>query len=433
MPLKDDEGNIVGLLGISFDITNRKQKEKQLEIEKRQTEIALENIIANMPEHVYWKDRNGVLLGCNDLQAKRLGLKSRKDVVGKTAYDMVIQDLPEEDKISQAEAINKTDFEIMETGIPKTVEEPFILPNADPIIFLSKKTPLRDKSGNVVGLLGISFDITERKKLEEKFAEAKVREAHFKAMSALGGMMAHELKTPLMSIALNARSIKNFFPILMKAYREYIKISGTQEIREGYLSALDKMADNTEQSAHYANNTIKTILEGFHYSASESVKVEEIDVNAVIQRALNDYPLSEEERALITFHPTRECKALGSSSIIIHVFHNLLKNALYVIQAANKGVITISVKKRKEGAVQIQFQDTAKGMSEKIREHIFEPFYTTKDTKTSIGLGLYFCKMALNKMDAHIICESKEGEYALFTIILKGLSSEKRKNIDYTE
>ena len=139
---------------------------------------------------------------------------------------------------------------------------------------------------------------------------------------------------------------------------------------------------------------------------------------------MNDYPLSKEEKELITFHPIGKCKALAATNIVIHVLHNLLKNALYAIQAANKGAITISVESTKNGDVAIQFRDTAKGIPREVREHIFDPFYTTKDTKTSIGLGLYFCKMALEKMNASITCESEEGEYALFIIELKGLSSE---------
>lgn len=48
----------------------------------------LENIIALMPDHVYWKDKEGVLQGCNNALAKSLGLKSRKDIVGKTDWDL---------------------------------------------------------------------------------------------------------------------------------------------------------------------------------------------------------------------------------------------------------------------------------------------------------------------------------------------------------
>ena len=105
------------------------------------------------------------------------------------------------------------------------------------------------------------------------------------------------------------------------------------------------------------------------------------------------------------------------------MIHNLLKNALYAIKRAGKGSIMISVEKRKEGVIQITFTDTGEGMSDDIREHIFEPFYTTKDSETSIGLGLYFCKMALGKMNASISCTSKEREYTTFMIRFKGLIS----------
>lgn len=112
VPLRDASQNIIGILGISFNITEIKKREAQLEHEKKQAEITLDNVIANLPEHVYWKDKNGVLLGCNDLQAKRVGLSSRKEVVGKTAYDMVAKDLAETERRAQADAINNTDLKI---------------------------------------------------------------------------------------------------------------------------------------------------------------------------------------------------------------------------------------------------------------------------------------------------------------------------------
>ena len=312
---------------------------------------------------------------------------------------------------------------VLNSGQLHSLEEEVTLVGGERRLYSVVKAPLFDENEEkVIGIVGTSIDITDKKRLEEHLAEAKVREAHLKAMSALGGMIAHELRTPLMAIALHAHSIKTFFPILVEAYREYSKISDIKKIRKGYLSNLEKTADKIEVSARYASNTISSILSGFRYSDSESLSLEEVEVNTVVQKALKDYPLSEEERALITFHSTEKCKVLAVPHIIIHVLHNLLKNALYVIQAANKGEIIISVEKTKEGTVQIQFQDTAKGIPEGVREHIFEPFYTTKGAETSIGLGLYFCKMSLEKMNASITCESEEGEYALFTIKLKELS-----------
>lgn len=118
----------------------------------------LEKIISLMPGHVYWKNREGVLQGCNDEQARSIGLNSRFDIVGLTAHDT----LPKE----FADEVNRIDKEVMNTRIQKSIEEVFNLPNGEKSIWISKKVPLLDENNEAIGLLGISFDITEKKNKE---------------------------------------------------------------------------------------------------------------------------------------------------------------------------------------------------------------------------------------------------------------------------
>ena len=373
----------------------------------------LEYIVDSMPGVFYWKDRGGVYLGCNNFKIP--GLEHPSKIIGKTDYELYRKE--------EADLIREHDVYVMTSGNTLHAEEKVTLPNGEIMEFIVDKMPLRNKSEKIIGLIGTSLDITELKRTRQKLAESEKRESHFKAMSALGGMMAHELRTPLTSIELNAQIIKEYFPILVEAYREHSKHSDIKKIRKEYLEDLDIIADDIEQSARYASNTISTILSGFHYSTSKVVPLEEIDLTDVIQQALADYPLSKEERALITVQSVDDCKVMASPNMLIHVLHNLLKNALYAIQAANKGMIIISVKKTKEGFIQIIFKDNAKGIPDEVRNHIFEPFYTTKDGETSIGLGLYFSKIVLEKMNASITCESKEGKYTIFVIQFKELNS----------
>ena len=374
-----------------------------------------DDLLELTPSSIYWKNLQGVYLGCNSVMLKMVGVSSVKEIIGKTDYDLSWK--------RSAKQLHKNDEKVIKSRKLQHLVETGKLADGTVVTVISNKMPIFNKVGKVIGIIGSSIDITELKKTQQQLEEVKVREAHFKAMSALGGMMAHELRTPLTSIGLNSRIIKKCLSELIKAYREYYKNIGAETILKEYIDDLNTTADDIEQAARYANNTISTILAGFHYSASEKVSLEEVDVTTVIQQALLDYPLSEQERSLITFSTDKKYKALASSSILIHVFHNLLKNALYAIQAADKGTIVISVKRIKGGFIHIEFKDTAKGMSDEIRKHIFEPFYTTKDSETTIGLGLYFCKMALEKMDASITCDSKLGEYTIFTIHLKALPS----------
>lgn len=190
IPLFDKQGNVVGILGISFDITDQKETEKKLVEAKEETDIALENIIAYLPGNVYWLDRNNVFIGCNNSQAIAAGLKNRSEIVGKTNYDMPWRD--------RAEALNTINNKVMSTGEEYSIEE--IGRNADgtELTFLSKKVPLLDNKGNITGILGISFDIAKQKEAEKKLMEAKEKaETANNAKTEFLENMRHDIRTPL--------------------------------------------------------------------------------------------------------------------------------------------------------------------------------------------------------------------------------------------
>lgn len=124
-----------------------------------------ESIIARMPGHVFWLDRNNIFLGCNDLQARDAGLKTRKDIVGKTNYDMPWKKL--------ADDLNALNNLVMQTGKNYIEEEPGLLADGRRRIYLSEKVPLRDEYGEIIGVLGIAIDITEKKKIEKNSKNPK--------------------------------------------------------------------------------------------------------------------------------------------------------------------------------------------------------------------------------------------------------------------
>ncbi|MCC2626020.1 MAG: hypothetical protein K0R14_1893 [Burkholderiales bacterium] len=122
----------------------------------------LENIIAIMPGHVYWLDTNGVYLGCNNNQAKSAGLGSRKDIVG-----LRNKDLPWNKGADQlVTELDQANWEVM-SGNPVSLEEPGNLPNGKQGVFLSNKVPLYNSNKEIIGLVGISIDITAQKEAEQ--------------------------------------------------------------------------------------------------------------------------------------------------------------------------------------------------------------------------------------------------------------------------
>jgi len=127
----------------------------------------LQNIIYLMPGNIFWKNRKGISLGCNRGLLQSLGLASLQDYIGKT-----YEELLDKKVISKIRRVNE---KVMKGNRIITLEENGILPDGSKAIFLTKKRPLHDQEGKVIGLLGISMDITKRKREELELEKTKKR------------------------------------------------------------------------------------------------------------------------------------------------------------------------------------------------------------------------------------------------------------------
>jgi len=162
VPLRDKEGKVVGLMGINRDITDRKRAEEALASAHRLLEAMLDNI----PDRIYFKDTQCRFVQCNRAVARRVGVEDPKQVIGKTDFDFY----PPE----KAEEFRKDDQRIMQSGEPllnKT--EQVIKPNGEMTWSSIAKVPLRDREGKIVGLVGISRDITDQKRAEEVLRQSR--------------------------------------------------------------------------------------------------------------------------------------------------------------------------------------------------------------------------------------------------------------------
>jgi len=151
--IKDKEGNSKGMMGILRDITERKKAEEDL----RKNEIKYKTLVENIPQKIFVKNRTLVYLSCNDNYARDLKIKP-EEIEGKTDYDFYPKEL--------AEKYRADDKSVVERGEVVDIEEKYIQDGKEFFVH-TIKTPVRDERGNVIGILGIFWDITERKKAEE--------------------------------------------------------------------------------------------------------------------------------------------------------------------------------------------------------------------------------------------------------------------------
>jgi PAS domain S-box-containing protein len=121
----------------------------------------LQLIMNNIPQGIFWKDRNSRYVGCNKVFAKAAGVESPENIVGKTDYDLPWSR-------EQTEWFLEYDRRIMENGTPEYhIVEPHRKADGELAWVETNKVPLHDAKGNVMGILGTYEDITERKRAEE--------------------------------------------------------------------------------------------------------------------------------------------------------------------------------------------------------------------------------------------------------------------------
>jgi PAS domain S-box-containing protein len=155
--LKDDNDQPMGILSVRRDISDRKQSENAL----RESQALLQTVLDSFPLAVFWKDRQSVLLGCNQLFAIICGMKSPVESIGKGIFDFSYTN-------DEALAYFADDQQVMESGLAKlNIEEKVTLPSGEQQWIQTNKIPLRDSEGNVIGVMGTSQDISDRKAAEK--------------------------------------------------------------------------------------------------------------------------------------------------------------------------------------------------------------------------------------------------------------------------
>jgi len=344
MPLHDERGHVIGLLGVSFNINEIAKNRKQLVAEKAQIETTLGQIIAHLPGHVYWKDRGGVYLGCNDLQAINYGLNDSHEVIGKTDFDFFNQE--------NAESVRENDRQVIETGEPITAEEPVKMNNKH-VTMLSQKVPLKNILDEIIGILGISLDITELKDYQAKLKNEKNAKTKFLSM------MAHEIITPISNV-INCIDL--------------------------YKNHADKEFLDTAKSE--ANSLIATLHDVIAYVGFDETKIapeqSEANLLEIVTKVFEKQNKNKCDGVVLTideFGGTPEKVMINAEHLYI-VLGTLISNAIKYTKQGEIKVRVKDIQEKDQSFFEITVSDTGRGIHQNELRSIIGNFDLSKEPDT---------------------------------------------------
>ncbi len=407
LPVADDNGKVIGILGFSTDLTERLTAEEKLTEERN----SLRTLINSLPDFIYAKDTQSRFTLSNVLHAKLGGLDSPDEIIGKTDFDFYAKDI--------ASSFFEDEQEIMRTGKP-LLQKDEINTNlkGKTVRVLTSKIPLRDVNGKVTGIVGVGHDISSIIRMEKNLGEVNVKLSN--ALNELKQSQEQIIKNErLRALGQMASGITHDFnnaltPIL--GYSDLL-LNGPGILDDK--NATINMLKDIRTAAVDAAQTVRRLSE--FYAPAKKTERKPVEVAGLIETTVGmTRPLWKEEMAAknvsisVTTRLENAGNVFGNESQLREMLTNLIFNAVDAMPKG--GTLTISTK-HEDTFVVIEVTDTGVGMSDEVQNHCFEPFYTTKH-KRGGGLGLSMVHGIVRQHSGKIEVKSSEGKGTTFTIHL---------------
>ncbi|MBX9696939.1 MAG: HAMP domain-containing histidine kinase [Alphaproteobacteria bacterium] len=226
------------------------------------------------------------------------------------------------------------------------------------------------------------------------------------------GAIAHEMRTPLLSLSGVGYFLKTVIPSLIKDRNRLEPNQRAGSFSEKQLAYTLNAPETIEKVTRQAFSFIDIMLMNLRENFKDAT-IETCSVDKCVEQALVEYPFGGDDRSMVKTQFDRDFEFKGNSLLIKHVFFNLLKNSIYYVKAADKGEITVRTYTA-EGINLLSFKDTGTGIAPDILPHVFDKFYSK--TKYGTGIGLAFCRSVMKSLGGDIRCKSQYGEYTEFIL-----------------
>ncbi|WP_332813105.1 PAS domain-containing hybrid sensor histidine kinase/response regulator [Ramlibacter sp.] len=386
--LTEHAGRAMFVIGVK-DTT----EEKAAQHEAGRQQALLTSLINSIPDPIFFKDMDGVYLGSNAAHCRRHG-RTLEQTLGRTCEDI--------NPPRRAAAIRLRDNATLATMQPRLTEEWVELADGREVLYETLTAPMWDQHGRPIGLLGVSRDITGRKRAEEELRAAKeAAEAATRSKSDFLANMSHEIRTPMNAIiGLSHLVLKTELGPRQRDYLLKVQSAGQHLLR-----------------------VINDILD---FSKVEVGKLElergEFDLEELLDTTSSLLADSAERKGLelvIEVDPAVPRLLQGDSLRLGQVLLNLAGNAVKFTERGEVA-IGVAVRERQGAEVLLEFrvQDTGIGLSSHQRARLFRSFsqadMSITRTHGGTGLGLAISKRLAELMGGEIGVESESGQGSTF-------------------
>jgi two-component system sensor histidine kinase/response regulator len=384
-------------------------RQKRAEQEKKRQQATLDSLINSVSDLIFYKDRDGRYMGCNTAYATLVG-KPVHEIIGLTCQDLFDEDV--------ATGMQERDWASMTLLREQSLELWIAAPDGQRALYETVVSPLWDEKGELQGIMGVSRDVTERRRAEEEVRRAKeTAEAATRMKSDFLANMSHEIRTPMNAIiGLSHLVLKTD---LTPRQRDYIA--------------------KVQSSGQHLLGVINDILD---FSKVEAGKLDLEHTEFELEKLLDNTAnlISEKSHAkglelVFEVAPDVPPNLVGDSLRLGQILLNYANNA---VKFTEKGEIVISVRasERKEKDVLLHFrvQDTGIGLTSEQRGRLFQSFSQADASTTrrfgGTGLGLAICKRLAELMGGEVGVESELGKGSTFWFSARlGIGTSSRRQL----
>ncbi len=391
-PLKDAAGRVIGVQGIFWDETERYRMEADLAYERD----LLRALLDTVPDAIYFKDLHSRFIRASRALAEKFGVADPQELRGKTDFHFFTSE--------HALPAYEDEQRIIRTGEPvlnKTERESW--PDGRETWVRTSKIPYRNRSGRIIGTLGISKDITDLIRAERNLEKARddaLQAARLK--EAILANMSHQLRTPLHSILGTA-------DLLLRSPLTAEQHPLARQIRDGaetLLGVIENLLDQARLAAGQVR--LEHLAFDLHEQAEGTVELLALTAG------------TKELELACWIHPDVPRTVWGDPTRLRQVLLKLLGNA---IKFTPRGEVILRLGPALSPAadkvrVRFEVQDTGIGIEPERRARIFEPFQQADDSTPrhygGSGLGLTIARDLVRLMHGELQVDTRPGEGSTF-------------------